>query len=213
MIKTAQDGITALGIIENDGSVDLVLLDIMMPVMSGCEVCRRIRLRHAPEALPVIMLTAKNMMADIDAAFEAGANDYIVKPFRISELFGRVGTMLRLRDVRRSSAEGITVSSGNNTYPLAFRDIIYITSHYKHIVIYTAERDIEVTMLIKEMIDRLPPDLFIRIHKSHIINIKYVHSISHVLSGRYKVILRDDDETELPVGPAFLDSLRKRINN
>ena len=91
VVKTAPDGISALDIIDRDDSIDLVLLDIMMPVMSGYEVCRRIRVNRSPEELPVIMLTAKNMMADINAAFDAGANDYIVKPFRIQRAPGAGG--------------------------------------------------------------------------------------------------------------------------
>jgi two-component system sensor histidine kinase ChiS len=90
IVRTAHDGISALDIIDRDGSINLVLLDIMMPGMSGFEVCRRIRSSRSPEELPVIMLTAKNMMSDIDAAYEAGANDYIVKPFSISEILARV---------------------------------------------------------------------------------------------------------------------------
>ncbi len=64
----------------------------------------------------------------------------------------------------------------------------------------------KLPVLMKDIIDRLPPDMFVRIHKSHIINIRYLHSLSHVLSGRYRVRLRDDDDTELPVGPAFLET-------
>lgn len=210
-VKTAADGIKALEVLENDNSIDLVLLDIMMPAMSGFEVCRRIRLKKNPEELPVIMLTAKNMMSDIDAAFGAGANDYLVKPFRISELLARTDTMLRLRSVRKSAAQGITIRDRNRTYSITFGEIVYITSHAKNIVVHTEEQDIELPVLMKEIVDRLPPDMFVRIHKSHVINIRYVRSVSHVLSGRYRVHLRDGDDTVLPVGPSFLESLRKRM--
>ena len=212
-VKAAQDGVSALEIIENDGAVDLVLLDIMMPVMSGYDVCRRIRLSRSPEELPVIMLTAKNMMKDINAAFEAGANDYIVKPFQVTELLARVSTMLKLRKIRRSAAGGITVHAGNRVFSLPFDSIIHVTSYSKNVVVHTREQDIEIPALMKDFADRLPPDIFVRIHKSHIINIRYIHSISHVQSGRYRVRLTDDDDTELPVGRAFLDSLRKKNLN
>ncbi len=211
LVKTAGDGISALEIIEHDQDIDLVFLDIMMPVMSGYDVCRRIRLRHGPEELPVIMLTAKNMMADIDAAFSAGANDYIVKPFHASELLARAGTMLRLRNIRKSASAGITVHGGNTRYSFRFSEMIYITSHSKNIIIHTSEGDTELPVMMKDISDRLPPDIFIRIHKSYIINMQYFRSIAHVVSGRYRVRLRDMDDTELPVGPAYLDSLRKKI--
>jgi DNA-binding LytR/AlgR family response regulator len=65
--------------------------------------------------------------------------------------------------------------------------------------------------MMKDIADRLPPDMFTRIHKSHIINIQHLRSLSHVVSGRYRVRLSDSDDTELPVGPTYLDSLRKKI--
>ncbi len=211
IVKTVPDGISAIEIIERGETIDLVLLDIMMPVMSGYDVCKRIRLNRSPEELPVIMLTAKNMMADIDAAFDAGANDYIVKPFRVKELLARVNTMLKLRNVRRTAAEGITVNDRNRAYFIPFRDIYYVTAYSRNIIIHTVEQDIRVPLLIKEIINRLPPDMFVQIHKSHIVNIRYVHSISHVSSGRYRVRLRDNDDTEIPVGRLYLDTLRKKI--
>ena len=212
-VKTAFDGISALEIMNGDCSIDLVLLDIMMPGMSGYEVCKRVRLKYSAEELPIIMLTAKNMMSDINAAFEAGANDYIVKPFQIIELLTRVKTMLKLKNIRRMAAESITIQAWNNAYTLKFDDIIYITSHSRNITVHTVGRDLEMTVLMKDIIDRLPPDTFIRIHKSYIVNINYIYNLQHVISGRYKVRLKDEDDTVLPVGPSFLDDLRKNVHD
>jgi len=77
---------------------DMVVLDIMMPCMSGLEVCRRLRETYSLHELPVLMLTAKNQLNDIIAGFEAGANDYLAKPFDKRELIARVNTLLSLRD-------------------------------------------------------------------------------------------------------------------
>jgi two-component system sensor histidine kinase ChiS len=211
IVKTAADGISALEILEKDHGIDLVLLDIMMPVMSGYDVCRRIRLEHRPDELPVIMLTAKNLMSDIDAAFEAGANDYIVKPFHISELHARTSTILKLKNVRKSAAISISIQNRGTTYSFMFEDIIYITSSAKNTVIHTADADTELPVMLKDMIHRLPPDIFVRIHKSYVINTGYIRAIDHVISGRYRVRLCDEDDTGLPVGPVFLESLRKKI--
>jgi two-component system sensor histidine kinase ChiS len=212
-VKTTFDGISALDIIDGDKSIDLVLLDLMMPGMSGYEVCTRVRMKHPAEVLPVIMLTAKNMMSDINAAFEAGANDYIVKPFLITELLARVNTMLKLKSIRRSEAESITIQAWNNLYSLKFGDIIYISSHSRNITVHTVEQDLELPVLMKEIINQLPPDIFIRIHKSYIVNINYIYNLQHVISGRYRVRLKDDDDTDLPVGPSFLEDVRKKIQD
>jgi len=78
-------------------TVNLVLLDIRMPHMDGLEVCRRIRSRLDGAALPVIMVTALTSSSDRLAAFEAGANDYVTKPFHSPELLARVRAFTRLQ--------------------------------------------------------------------------------------------------------------------
>ncbi|MCP4134390.1 MAG: response regulator [bacterium] len=89
-ITTASTGKEALEVLEGDEKINLVLLDIMMPGMSGYEVCKRIRETREPVDFPVILLTAKNQANDLAAGFSAGANDYITKPFTREELVSRV---------------------------------------------------------------------------------------------------------------------------
>ncbi|MFL5138023.1 MAG: response regulator, partial [Microvirga sp.] len=74
---------------------DLVLLDWMLPGLSGIELCRRIRLRRETERLPVIMLTARGEEGDRVRGLATGADDYIVKPFSVPELLARVRALLR----------------------------------------------------------------------------------------------------------------------
>ncbi len=73
---------------------DLVLLDVMMPGMSGIEACRALRADPASATTPVILLTARAQEADIEEGFKAGADDYVVKPFSPRELASRVTTVL-----------------------------------------------------------------------------------------------------------------------
>jgi DNA-binding response OmpR family regulator len=72
--------------------IDLVILDILLPGLDGCELCRRIR---AESTVPIIMLTCKDDTADVVAALEAGADDYMIKPFKMAELVARCGAALR----------------------------------------------------------------------------------------------------------------------
>src|SRR5215210_1150607 len=74
---------------------DLVLLDWMLPGLSGIELCRRIRLRRETERLPVIMLTARGEEGDRVRGLATGADDYISKPFSVPELLARVRALLR----------------------------------------------------------------------------------------------------------------------
>ncbi len=78
-------------------AVGLVLLDIRMPYMDGLEVCRRIRSRPSGATIPVVMVTALTSLSDRMAAFEAGANDYVTKPFHQPELLARVRAFTRLQ--------------------------------------------------------------------------------------------------------------------
>lgn len=93
-------------------NVDLVLLDIMMPRMSGYEVCRRIREDYSREDLPVIFLSAKNHASDRIAGFEEGGNDYLAKPIAKQELLKRVETHLELLRSHRIQAEELKVLRG-----------------------------------------------------------------------------------------------------
>jgi two-component system alkaline phosphatase synthesis response regulator PhoP len=92
----AKDGIAALEIIKKS-MPDLILLDVMMPKMSGFEVCRRIKNNPATASLPVIMVTALNELGDIERAIEAGTDDFLSKPVNKWELITRVKTMLKLK--------------------------------------------------------------------------------------------------------------------
>jgi two-component system, OmpR family, phosphate regulon response regulator PhoB len=83
---------------------DLVLLDWMLPGVSGVELCRRIRARKDTQRLPIIMLTARGEEADRVRGLSTGADDYVVKPFSVPELVARVGALLR----RADPAQGAT---------------------------------------------------------------------------------------------------------
>lgn len=96
-ITEASSGYEALKMLKNDHSFDLVLLDIMMPRMSGYEVCQKIRERWSPNELPIIFLTAKNQEKNLVDAFYYGGSDFISKPVSKSELIARVKTHLKLK--------------------------------------------------------------------------------------------------------------------
>ncbi|MFZ5642897.1 MAG: ATP-binding protein [Bacillota bacterium] len=96
-ITAVNSGAKALEEISNQKDISLVILDVMMPEMSGYEVCRIIRQNKSRYELPVLMLTAKTMTEDIIMGFEAGANDYLPKPVEAEELLARVKTLVSLK--------------------------------------------------------------------------------------------------------------------
>ena len=101
-VTEASSGANALEIIESKRQVDLSLLDIMMPGMSGYEVCKKIRKRFSSHELPVIFLSAKNQASDLAAGFSAGGNDFVTKPVSRAEMLARVRTHLELLEINRN---------------------------------------------------------------------------------------------------------------
>ena len=83
-----------------EATPDLVLLDWVLPGLSGIELCRRLRRAPATKTLPVIMLTARSDEMDKVCGLEMGADDYVTKPFSVNELLARAAALLRRRDAR-----------------------------------------------------------------------------------------------------------------
>ena len=96
-VLTASSGMEAIELIKDHHNIDLVLIDVMMPRMSGYEACRKIREDYSLYDLPILMLTVRNTPDDIEAGFKAGANDFVTKPFVAKELRARVATLLLMR--------------------------------------------------------------------------------------------------------------------
>jgi signal transduction histidine kinase len=111
----AYNGLEAIRLIDKGEEFDLVLLDVMMPKMSGYDVCKYIRNKYSPSDLPIIMLTAKNQVQDIVFGFQAGANDYVQKPFDKDELLIRIKTLLELKEAMHA----VTIANTAKTQFLA----------------------------------------------------------------------------------------------
>jgi DNA-binding response OmpR family regulator len=128
-VDVAVDGVEAIDRVRA-GHVDLLVLDLGLPKMDGLEVCRRVRLDH-PD-LPVLMLTARTDEVDFVVGLDAGADDYVGKPFRLAELLARVRALLRRRApevleiggirlepaARRVLVDGTEVALANKEYEL-----------------------------------------------------------------------------------------------
>jgi len=92
-VQSASDGQTGLDLALSE-SPDLIILDWMMPKLDGIEVLERLRADEVGGGIKVLMLTARSQQNDVDRAFAAGADDYIVKPFSSRELVERIATLL-----------------------------------------------------------------------------------------------------------------------
>jgi len=98
-ITQASNAIEALEIIRKGFKPDLILLDVMMPKMTGYELCKKIREKFPANEMPVVLLTAKNQVSDLVEGFGAGANDYLAKPISKNELLARIKTHILLSKI------------------------------------------------------------------------------------------------------------------
>ena len=106
-IVTASDGVDALEKVE-EHKPDLILLDIMMPRLSGFQVCRRIKEDAKTRDIQVLMVTALNELGDIEQATECGTDDFVSKPVNKFELLTRVKSLLRVRHLKSELERALT---------------------------------------------------------------------------------------------------------
>lgn len=134
-VRCASDGRSGLEMINHENP-DLVILDLMLPEISGTELCKILRKNGNTEFLPVIMVTAKGEEIDKVVGFEVGADDYLVKPFSIRELMLRVKAVLRRVSPETvagnvTNAGPITIDSSRHTVTVEGADIPLTLTEFK----------------------------------------------------------------------------------
>ncbi len=122
-MKVAPNGIIALKIAQADNPPDLILLDVMMPGMSGFDVARELQANKTTAEIPIIFVTAKTDEDSITEGFSAGGVDYVMKPFNPKELQARVETHMSLRDARER-LENMSRSLGKYLSPSVYNSIV-----------------------------------------------------------------------------------------
>ncbi|MEP1489484.1 MAG: tetratricopeptide repeat protein [Algibacter sp.] len=141
-VVEVNSGREALNLIDNGYKFDLILLDIMMPSMSGYEVCETIRKKYITSELPIILLTAKNRVSDLVAGFNVGANDYLTKPFSKNELLSRIKTHLNLKHIHGATSKFVPTAFLKSVGRDAITDVVLGDHIQKEVtVLFTDVRD------------------------------------------------------------------------
>ena len=133
-VAKALNGKEAMKFLEEDDSISLVILDLMLPDMSGLDICRHIRATDNLKDILVIMVAAKGEEVDRVVGFEVGADDYVVKPYSVRELLLRVGGMLK-----RSSKE----NQSNDKDLVEYEDLKIDNNKHK---VYLSDEKISLTL-------------------------------------------------------------------
>ena len=103
-VLVASDGREAWEMVQSEDAISIALLDWMMPEIDGVEICRRMHEVQTADPIYTIMLTAKNQKHDVVTGLEAGADDYLTKPFNSQELHARIRVGIRIIELRRTIA-------------------------------------------------------------------------------------------------------------
>jgi two-component system, OmpR family, response regulator MprA len=148
-VETAADGPLALTAARGS-EFDAIVLDVMLPALDGLEVCRR--LRRDGETVPILMLTARDAIGDRVAGLDAGADDYLVKPFALEELLARLRAIIRRGGENGGGGDGVEV--------LRFADLRLDTGEHRA---HRGERRLELTRT-----EYLLLELFLR-HPRHVL--------------------------------------------
>jgi two-component system LytT family response regulator len=199
VVGVVADGIEAVRAID-ELKPELIFLDVVMPGCTGIEVLSRIT--HKPN---VVFTTAYDRYAV--AAFEARALDYLLKPFgrrrlvaaldRIHESIGAANTA-EMSSVERGRAalevgaplEWLFVRERGRVTPVNVQHVSRFEGSDDYVTIHTAERQLLATLKLTDL-ERMLPSNFVRVHRSHIVNLAMVESFVTEEGGRYTVVLRD----------------------
>lgn len=169
------DGKEAITIFNNE-NIDLIILDLMLPDISGEEVCKIIK---TEKDVPIIMLTAKINEDDILNGFNLGADDYVVKPFSVKQLMARVSAILR-RVKNLPSSPILSFNNGDliinlESYEVKKNNKLITLTRSEYNILLTLSENIKRVFTRNELIDRVmgeDVDVFDRIIDSHIKNLR-----------------------------------------
>lgn len=197
VVGAATDGPMAVELINRE-KPDVVFLDVNLPEFNGLEVLKR--LLHEPV---VIFTTAYDEHAI--TAFELAATDYLLKPFgrqRFAQAIARARSALERRSDRPSLADArealtapmpqrLLIRDGGRIVPVALADIVRLEADGDYVAVRTATKRHLVSLPLGKLADRLDPAKFLRVHRSHVVNLDFVEALEPYGNAQLVVRMRD----------------------
>lgn len=206
-LDTCTSGVEAISVLQN-GKIDLLFLDINMPHISGLELAS---LLTNP---PILIFTTAYQNHALEG-FDLSAIDYLVKPFSFDRFMKAVSRAYELYSLRQNHRDDKHPEHASDDYMMIkvdyanvkvmFNDILFVEGLKDYIKIYTTGKNYVTKSTMKNVEERLPSDTFMRIHKSHIVNIDRIEAFenNHVRIGNSK----------LPIGGGYKDDFLKFIES
>jgi DNA-binding LytR/AlgR family response regulator len=202
LVGTAENPLKATGLI-NKMDVDLIFLDINMPKMNGLDF-----LKSAANLPMVIMTTAYGQYA-LDG-FEMAVIDYLVKPFSLERFLKASQKALELQSLKQKKTapanaqpDHIFVKCDGRIEKVMLNELIYIEAMANYVTLFTTTGKFVVYLTIKGILEKLPAETFLQVHKSHIVNLNFINTIEGSLLHLGK--------TKITVGLSFYDAVMSAV--
>jgi len=206
LVATCSNAFEAMEALTNN-TVDIMLLDIQMPDLTGLELVKSL------EKKPAVIFTTAYSEYAVDA-FNLAVVDYLLKPFDFPRFFQAIRkaignvqpkaeeTTKQAADISKSN-DFITVKADYKLYKINYDDLLYIEGQHEYVTFHTTQRRITALFALKDLEEMLPKDRFVRVHKSYIVSFKHIQDLdkSDVTVAGNKV----------PVGASYRDELLSRL--
>lgn len=200
LIDTCSDATEAMEVLNNE-QIDILLLDIQMPDITGMELLKSLKNKPA-----VILTTAYSEYA-VDA-FTLGVSDYLLKPFDYARFMQAINKVVDNHVIDRTADESnydfLMVKADYKLYKINYDELLFIEGQHEYVTFHTKTKRITALYSLKNLEDTLPKDKFVRTHKSFIVSIKNIEDIDKTtvtVSGN-----------KIPIGASYRDSLIERLS-
>lgn len=190
---------------------DIVVLDVMMPVVDGWEALKRIRENPSYERLPVMMLTAKGTEDAKVKGFTLGADDYLAKPFSVREFRCRIEALLRRTSSQEEGdRERLPVVADSGTEFLDITDIVYVEGVRNYTYMHTYDSRFLGRLSLGAIEGKCLPG-FMRVHRSYIVRLAAVKGYHWASKSSFKLVLNDAEGTSIPVSRKLVTEVKQAI--
>lgn len=204
LVDSVPNAIEAMNILNHENNIDLLFLDVEMPDMTGIDLISTVK------NLPlVIIMSAKSKYA-LDA-FEYDVVDYLKKPYTYARF---IKAVTKARDIYNNSQvseigeKTFFIKSNSKLLRIKFVDILWVQAVENYVKIYTYKDTFMLHLTMKSIEKKLPKQLFFRVHRSHIINLKKIEEIEDSV-----IFLKTEKETlQVPVARSYRTKLFERLN-
>ncbi len=202
LVKSCSTPVEALEVLRKQ-QIDILMVDVEMPELSGLELIKSLKRR--PE---IIIVTAKEHYAV--EAFDVEAADYLVKPVTLPRFLKAVNRVLARQKAAEPVAKSIAdqgmlyVKVNNQLVSVPIADVLWIEATGDYVTIHTERQNFIAHATMKAMEEKLPAGNFMRVHRSHIVQLQRIKAIeeTHIIIGK----------TLIPIGKSYHEPLMKRLN-